>query len=159
MRTLAWTRTTTAVPAFDGECRIGIAVECSLDFNAATTKYFAAVDDGEVPLTLQFSGTVFYSDDDGCLQIGRIPWTTDARCALPIATWRSMMDAPHPGTAWLCLQRDAVDRLGATSVSSAAILSNRRSTGCSTVPLRLRRSGSAHDHRRRQRRRRGRRHR
>jgi len=37
-----------------------------------------ALDDGEVPLEFLFSGTVFYSGDDGALQTMRISWDAEA---------------------------------------------------------------------------------
>ena len=35
-------------------------VTCTYDFDVVGTKYFAALEDGEIPLEFLFSGTVFY---------------------------------------------------------------------------------------------------
>jgi hypothetical protein len=58
-----------------------------------------------------FSGTVFYSEADGPLQAMQIPWDRETNYRLPVATWRKMMDMHYPNIAWLCLQRDAFQRL------------------------------------------------
>ena len=61
---------------------------CSSDFSLAATKYFAALDDGDVPLCFLFSGTVFYEAGDAALQVAQIPWDKEAVFRLPAATWR-----------------------------------------------------------------------
>ena len=39
---------------------VDLPVPCSSDFNLAATKYFAALEEGEIPLCFLFSGTIFY---------------------------------------------------------------------------------------------------
>src|SRR4051812_19587081 len=60
-----WTNAQVMVPAFQGSCRVELPVPCTYDFNVAAAKYFHAVSDGEVPLLLLFSGTVFYRGAGG----------------------------------------------------------------------------------------------
>ncbi len=84
---------------------------CSYDFNLAATKYFAALDDGDIPLCFLFSGTIFYEAAEGCLQVGQISWEKEADFRLPAATWRQLMDQHYPNSAWLCLRKDVFDRL------------------------------------------------
>jgi uncharacterized protein DUF6084 len=86
-------------------------VPCTFDFNIAATKYFAGLEAGEIPLILQFSGTIFYAARDGALQIAQVPWTKEARYRLPVKSWQDMMDIHYPNSAWLCLRRDVFDRL------------------------------------------------
>ncbi len=50
------------VPGFAGRTEAALVVPCTFDLNVAATKYFYALEDGEVPLLFLFSGTVFYSD-------------------------------------------------------------------------------------------------
>lgn len=111
LRTLLWTHASVNVPAFESECTVDLPVPCSFDFNVAATKYFHSLQAGEVPLSLQFSGTVFFRDEEGRLQIGRIPWSSEAQCALPVATWKDLRDRYYPNTAWLCLHRAVFERL------------------------------------------------
>jgi hypothetical protein len=111
LRTMLWTHTSAIVTPFVGNTAIDLPVPCSYDFNLAATKYFAGLENGEVPLILQFSGTVFYANSNGILQVAQIPWDKDVRYRLPVSHWREMMEIYYPNTAWLCLRRDAFDRL------------------------------------------------
>ena len=99
------------MPPFDGETQVELLVPCTFDFNVAATKYFYGLDAGEVPLDLLFSGTIFFAGADDQLQMTRIPWTKEARYRLPVAVWKEMMDLYYPNHAWLCLERDAFERL------------------------------------------------
>ncbi len=99
------------VPPFDGEIVSDLLVPCTFDFNVAATKYFSGLEHGEVPLNLLFSGTVFFAGEEGALSATRISWTKEARYRLPVSVWKEMMDLYYPNRAWLCLEREAFDRL------------------------------------------------
>jgi hypothetical protein len=88
-----------------------VPVPCTFDFNVASTKYFHGLADGDVPLNFLFSGTVFYADGSGALQVAPIPWDKEARFRLPVKAWNEMMDIYYPNSAWLCLRRDVFERL------------------------------------------------
>ena len=60
---------------------------------------------------MQFSGTVFYAQDGGLLQVIPIPWDKEVRFRMPVKVWKDLMDAYYPGAAWLCLERDAFEQL------------------------------------------------
>lgn len=90
---------------------VDLPVTCTFDFNVAATKYFSGVEGGEIPLLLQFSGSVFYAAADGALQVDRIPWDREAKYSLPVAVWQEMMDSYYPNTAWLTVRRDVFERL------------------------------------------------
>jgi len=111
LRSLLWTHTSVSVPAFDHECVIDLPVPCSYDFNIAATKYFYGLEDGEVPLTLLYSGSVFYREADGQLQIAQIPWAKENSFRLLVSVWRAMMEHYYPQSAWLCLRRDTFEEL------------------------------------------------
>jgi uncharacterized protein DUF6084 len=111
LRTMLWTHVSAIVPAFAGQVTAEVQVPCSFDFNVAATKYFYGLDDGEVPLTFQFSGSVFYQDAAGTLQVAPIPWDREAAFRLPVRTWRELVDHYYPNVAWLPLRRDVFDRL------------------------------------------------
>lgn len=111
LRPLLWTHASTMVPPFKGSTLVDLPVPCTFDFNVASTKYFAALDDGEVPLNLMFSGSVFYEPEDGGLLVEQIPWNREAKYRLPVQVWREMMDLYYPNIAWLCLHRDVFERL------------------------------------------------
>jgi hypothetical protein len=111
LKSMLWTHTSLVVPLFCGQTVVDLPVPCSFDFNVAATKYFHALLDGEVPLALYFSGTVFQTDNEGALQVSPIPWEKEAFFRLPVPVWQSMMDHYYPNSAWLCLHRDVFDQL------------------------------------------------
>ncbi len=106
LRGLLWTHASLVVPSFTGSTVVDLPIPCTFDFNVAATKYFAALEDGEVPLQLLFSGTIFHATDEGALQAAPISWEKEADFRLPIRTWQEMMDLYYPNTAWLCLRKD-----------------------------------------------------
>jgi len=111
LKTMLWTHASVVAPAFQGSAVIDLPVPCTFDFNVAATKYFHGLGEGDVPLNFLFSGTVFYADVDGTLQVGPIPWDKEARFKLPVKSWHEMMDIYYPNSAWLCLRRDVFERL------------------------------------------------
>ncbi len=111
LRTMLWTHAAVNVPPFAGETTVDLPVPCTFDFNVATTKYFDGLTAGDIPICLLFSGTVFYEDSERALRIAQIPWQTEARYRVPVATWKRMMDHYYPNSAWLTLRRDVFDRL------------------------------------------------
>jgi hypothetical protein len=111
LRPMLWVHASVVVPSFAGKAVVDLPVPCTFDFNVAATKYFAGLEDGEVPLNLLFSGTVFYEAESGALQITQIPWDREARYRLPVSVWKRMMDIYYPNSAWLCLRRDVFNRL------------------------------------------------
>lgn len=111
LRPLLWTHVQTTVPPFSGNTAIELQIPCTFDFNVASTKYFYGLEDGEIPLCLMFSGSVFATDEYGALQVSPIPWDRETRFRVPFRLWREMMDSYYPNTAWLCLQRDVFDRV------------------------------------------------
>jgi hypothetical protein len=111
LRSMLWTHAGVIVPPFDRDTTVDLPVSCTFDFNVAATKYFSALEAGEVPLCFLFSGTIFYQAEDGSLQVAPIPWEKEAAFRLPVQTWREMMDRYYPNSAWLCLRKDVFDQL------------------------------------------------
>jgi hypothetical protein len=106
-----WTHVSLMIPPVDTERTVDLTVPCSYDFNLAATKYFHGLEDGDVPLNFLFSGSIFYRNADGQLQIIQVPWTKECGYRLPVSVWRSMMDHYYPQSAWLCLERPAFEAL------------------------------------------------
>lgn len=111
LRAMLWTHASVIVTPFTGSTVVDLPVPCTFDFNVAATKYFAGLEDGEIPLILMFSGTVFYEADDGALQATQISWDKEAKYRLPVQVWNEMMNHYYPNTAWLNLRRDVFDSL------------------------------------------------
>ena len=109
LRAMLWTHASVTVPPFKGSTTVDLPVPCTFDFNVAATKYFAGLDDGEVPLNLMFSGTIFYEPGETGLQIEQISWDREAKYRLLVGVWKEMMEIYYPNSAWLCLQRDVFD--------------------------------------------------
>jgi hypothetical protein len=112
LRSLLWTQTSIVVPPFRGSTVVDLPVPCTYDFNVAVTKYFYSLEDGEVPTCLLWSGTVFYTEEEGGpLQVSPIPWEKETNFRLPVPVWKEMMNLYYPNSAWLCLQQDVFDQL------------------------------------------------
>ena len=111
LRSLLWTHVSVVVPGFEGTTLAELPVSCTFDFNVAATKYFEGLTDGEVPLRLLFSGTVFYAGEDDALQVAPISWEQETTFRLAQKVWREMMDSHYPNTAWVSLRRDVFERL------------------------------------------------
>lgn len=111
LKNLLWTHVSVNIPPFQDTTVVDVPVPCTFDFNVAATKYFHGLADGEVPLCVMFSGSVFYSREGGGMLVAPISWDKEARYRLPIQVWRDMMDSYYPGSAWLCLRRDVFERL------------------------------------------------
>jgi hypothetical protein len=110
LRGLLWTVATLHVPAFRAECVVDLLVPCTYDFEVASAKYFDALVDGQVPLELLFSGSVFYTGEAG-LQVEQIAWDKEARFRMPVHVWHDVMGLYFPNTAWVRLRKDTFDRL------------------------------------------------
>jgi Family of unknown function (DUF6084) len=110
LRTLLWTRATLVVPPFTGTTVVELPIACSYDLDVTASRYFDALEDGEVPLEFLFSGTVFYGAP---LQAARISWESEAGYRMPVALWRETLDRYFNGTAWLRLPKRSLDRLAA----------------------------------------------
>ncbi|MDX2702844.1 DUF6084 family protein [Streptomyces sp. PA03-6a] len=97
------------VPGFTGETEVDLPVQCTYDMDVASTKYFEALQDGEAPLLLLFSGTAFLGPAG--FQVQPVPWDKEAVCRMPVAVWRETIDAHFPGCGWIRLPRTALESL------------------------------------------------
>ena len=111
LRSLLWTHSVVQVPRFSGSTVVDMPVPCTYDLEVVATKYFYALEDGEVPLEFLFSGTVFYAAEGGRLQTARISWEKEAEFRLPVRLWKEMMERYFPNSAWIRLRKDAFDEL------------------------------------------------
>jgi hypothetical protein len=113
LRTLPWLQTALVVGPFEDATSAQLDVACTYDFEVAAARYLAALRDGDVPLELLLSGTVFRADEAGRMRVSRISWERELECRLPVRVWRAAIDGCFPGAAWLRLDRAAFDRLAA----------------------------------------------
>ena len=95
------------VPGFSGSTEIDVPVPCTYDLEVAAGKYFAKLEDGEIPMILLFSGTVFVKGPSG-FAVDQVSWASETRHRLaggrvagadgPLLP-RLGLDAPAPGDA------------------------------------------------------------
>jgi Family of unknown function (DUF6084) len=111
VRSMLWMNTSMVVPGFTGSTVVDLQLPCSFDFNVAATKYFHALETGDIPLCLMFSGTSFYASAEDVLQVEQIPWDREADYRFPASMWQQIMDEHYPNSAWLRLPRDSFNRL------------------------------------------------
>ena len=106
------------VPGFTGRIEVDLPVPCTYDMDIATTKYFAALADGEVPMLLLFSGTAFCGP--GGFSVRPVPWDKEASCRMPVAVWREAIEQHFPGCGWLRLPGEpAMTRFVAAQLSTS----------------------------------------
>lgn len=111
LRSMLWTHAQSIVPAFQSSTTAELIVPCTFDFNVAATKYFHALEGGDIPLCLLFSGTIFFAGEDGALQVAQISWEREATFRLPVKTWRQMMNHYYPNSVWLRVPEEIFERL------------------------------------------------
>ncbi|MGR4878443.1 DUF6084 family protein [Streptomyces sp. LARHCF249] len=97
------------VPGFTGETETDLAVPCTYDMDIAASRYFHALEDGEAPLLMLFSGTAFTGA--GGFRVEPVPWDREASYRLPVPVWREMIEQHFPGSGWLRLPRDTMAEL------------------------------------------------
>ena len=110
LRPFLWTHVATTIGTFDGATEFDLPVECTYDFDVAGAKYLHALGEGDIPLLLLFSGTVFTRGTSG-FAAEPLSWSTEASYKMPVAVWRTMMDLYFPNSGWIRVGRDTLDGL------------------------------------------------
>jgi hypothetical protein len=97
LRPVQFAHVSIMVPRFTGSTDIDLPVPLSYDLEIGSTRYFAGLESGEVPLLLLFSGTVF-TTAAGRLSVQQVPWSKEAsyRCGGSRST-RIFPTAPGSG--------------------------------------------------------------
>ncbi len=108
----------TMVPGFSGSIETDLPLPLSYDLEIGSTRYFAGLEGGEIPLLLLFSGTVF-GNADGRRSVQQVPWSKEASYRMPLATWREAIDVHFPASAWIKMSRSTLDELLAFKTASA----------------------------------------
>jgi hypothetical protein len=118
LKPLQFTTVSVMVPGFIGSAEFDLPVPLSYDLEIGSARYFAGLEDGEVPLLLLFSGTIF-SADQGRLQVQQVPWSKEARYRLPVSIWREAVDLHFPDSAWIRMSLRTLDELQRFKTSQA----------------------------------------
>jgi hypothetical protein len=110
LKPFLWMQCNTTVQGFTGATEVDLALPCTYDLDVIGSRYLHALGTGDVPLNLLFSGTAFTRGVAG-FGVQQIPWDCEARYPLPVAVWRQMITSYYPGTGWLRVDADLLDRL------------------------------------------------
>jgi hypothetical protein len=110
LRPVQFTNVSIMIPGFTGSTELDLPIPLTYDMEIGATRYFAGLDDGEVPLLLLFSGTIF-GTADGRLSVQLVPWSKEASYRLPVAVWREAIDAHFPNSAWIKLSTHTMEEL------------------------------------------------
>jgi hypothetical protein len=118
LKPLQFTTVSVMVPGFTSSTEVDLPVALSYDLEIGSTRYFAGLEAGEVPLLLLFSGTVF-ATVAGRLQVQQVPWSKEASCRLPVSIWREAIDVHFPDTSWIRMSVRTLDELARFKASQA----------------------------------------
>ena len=108
LRPFLWTHVATTVTGFTRSTEVDLHVPCTYDMEVAATRYLHALGEGDIPIVLLFSGTVFTRGAQGFV-VEPVAWHAEASHKLPVKVWREAMDALFGGSGWLRLRRDVLD--------------------------------------------------
>ena len=110
LKSFLWLQCSTMVQGFTGSTEADLALPSTFDFDVAAAKYLNALRDGEIPLELLFSGTVFTKGQTG-FGVEQVPWDLEASYRLPVAAWHRLMDQYFPNAGWIRLDREVLTAL------------------------------------------------
>lgn len=110
LRAVHWTYASIMVPPFAGTTEVDIPIPCTYDFEIASSKYFDALEDGEVPLLLLFSGMMFPKAEQG-FSAEMVPWDLECSYRMAARLWRDTMNQYFPNQAWIRIDKETFDQL------------------------------------------------
>jgi uncharacterized protein DUF6084 len=113
LRPFLWTHVGTTLAGFSATTEVDLPIVCTYDFEVAAAKYLHGLDDGEIPIVLLFSGTVFRAAPPAGQGFAASPvaWHEEASYRLPVRVWRDVMDRYFPNSGWLRVSRETLDAL------------------------------------------------
>jgi Family of unknown function (DUF6084) len=118
LRPFLWAQLGTVTGSFEGAGEVEVQLPCTYDFEVSAARYLHGLDEGDIPLLLLFSGTIFRSGPGG-LSVEPIAWHTECRHRLPVTVWRDLMNRYFPGGGWLRLRSESIDALGRFKAEAA----------------------------------------
>jgi hypothetical protein len=112
LKAFQWMQANATVQGFTGETETELALPCTYDLEVIGARYLHALDAGDVPLNLLFSGTIFTKGATG-FEVEQVPWACEARWALPVRVWRDMIDAFFPSSGYIRVSDEVLKELAA----------------------------------------------
>jgi hypothetical protein len=110
-RSFLWTHASTIVHSFTGAITFGLEVPCTADLEMVASRYVSALPDGEVPLTMHFTGRVMYQGPQRQVQVLHLPWNTSASYKMPVSVWKNMIKHHHGESGFVALHNDTLTEL------------------------------------------------
>ena len=110
-RSFLWCHSSTVVHSFTGATTFGLEVPCTADLEMTASKYVSALPDGDVPITMHFTGRVLYQGPNRQVQAVHLPWSTSASYRMPVSIWRNMMKHHHGNSGFVLLHEDTIAAL------------------------------------------------
>jgi hypothetical protein len=111
LKPFLWMQCGLLMQGFRGATEVELPLPVTYDFEVTSSRYLHALREGVVPLVFMFSGTVFTRGQQG-FGVEQVPWDREARYAMPVPLWRSLVDTYWPNSGWLRLDRDTLTALG-----------------------------------------------
>jgi hypothetical protein len=122
---LLWANSSIFCRPFTERTEVELPLPVTFDASLAAAKYFEGVE-GEVPLTVLFSGTIFHPSADGALNASLLPWKSSAGFRFASSLWKRTLEHHFPGRAAVSIDRALYEQLrgyqrdrGLTSVDQA----------------------------------------
>ena len=107
LKPFLWMQASAMVQGFTGVTEVDLPLPCTYDFDVTGSRYLHAVGEGEIPLALLFSGTVFTKGQHG-FGVQQVPWDCEASYQLPVTVWKQMIASYFPNQGWIRLDHDVL---------------------------------------------------
>jgi hypothetical protein len=111
-RSFLWCHSSAMVDSFTGATTFGLEVPCTSDLEIVAARYVSALPDGDVPLTMHFTGRILYSGPERQVQVVHLPWSLSAQYRMPVTVWKNMIKHHHGNSGFVLLHDDTITQLG-----------------------------------------------
>jgi len=111
-RSFLWCHSSAMVDSFTGATTFGLEVPCTSDLEVVAARYVSALPDGDVPLTMHFTGRILYSGPERQVQVVHLPWSLSAQYRMPVTVWKNMIKHHHGNSGFVLLHDDTITQLG-----------------------------------------------
>jgi hypothetical protein len=110
LKSFLWMQANTTVQGFAGQTETDLALPCTYDLEVIGTRFLHALQAGDVPLNLLFSGTIFTRGASG-FEVEQVPWACEARWSMPVSVWHDMIDSYFPNSGFVRISADLLKEL------------------------------------------------
>jgi len=110
-RSFLWCHSSVIVNSFTGATTFGLEVPCTSDLEIVAARYVSALPDGDVPLTMHFTGRILYQGPARQVQVVHLPWSLSASYKMPVTVWKNMIKHHHGNSGFVLLHDDTITEL------------------------------------------------